>query len=322
MNSSSRRGVVVCALAVAAATLAAPALADDIVPGSDTQGTITGIAWDPRTEEALNVDDAGKIAAVDAASGASRPIPFTGSAESVQALSIFDDLLYIGDVGDADSSRDLITIFRVDPASEITNYLAWDFSYPDGPQDARAMALSGKGRIYIVTDGEDPGIYRAGLQPSRTQVNRLVRTADAPAGVTDAVFLEDGSTLMLRTGTGVELIDAYTWESKAVTTYVDGPQAESITTYGEGRMLVGGASRLRDEPLPEGMITVTPSSSAEPTPTPTSSDSPEPVPEVSETTVAEEPRSESVSRRGTILALVGAGIVAVLAGVVVFFVRD
>ncbi len=326
MTSFSRHGAVVCVLVVAAMTLATPALADDIDPPSELEGPITGVAWNPRTKEALTVNDAGKIMAVDASSAKSRPVTFTGQTESVQALSLFDGLLYIADVGDADSSRDLVTVFRVDPASEVTNFRAWDFTYPGGSRDAKALALSGKGRIYIVTDGEDPGVYRAELQPSRTAVNKLVRAADAPKGVTDAVFLDDGDTLMLRTATGVELLDAYSWESKAVTTYVDPPPAESITTYGEGRMLVGDGKNLRDEPLPDGMTTVTPGPSAKPatspTPSPTGNESPGQEPEASETIAPQDTEPAGVSRRGTVLALLLAGVVAILAGVVVFVVRD
>lgn len=324
MTSISRRGAAVCAVAVAATTLATPALADDIQPPSDEVGPITGLAWDARAQEALTTDEAGKIMAVDVSTSSSRTVTFTGPTESVQALSLFDDLLYIADVGDADSSRGVVTVFRVDPASGITNFRAWDFIYPDGSHDAKALALSGKGRIYVVTDGDDPGIYRARMQPSRTGVNTLVRAADAPRGVTDAVFLEDGSTLMLRTAKGVELLDGFSWESRALTTYVDAPGEESITTYGEDRMLVGDGERLRDEPLPEGSTTVTPGPSVEPTPSSSStpSGSPSSSPAASESVEPQDTEPEGVSRRGTGLALLGAAIVAVLAGVVVFVVRD
>ena len=317
MTSFSLRGAAVCAVAVAAASLATPALADDIELPSDEVGSITGVAWNERAQEVLITDDAGQIVAVDGATSKSRPITSTGETESVQALSLFDDLLYIGDVGDADSSRDFVTVFRVDPASEINSFRAWDFIYPDGPRDAQAMALSGKGNIYIVTDGEDPGIYSADAEPSRSEMNTLVRAADAPEGVTDAVFLDDGGTLMLRTAVGVELLDAFSWESTALTTYVDPPTAESISTYGEGRMLVGDGGGLRDEPLPEGTTTVTPGPSA-----PLASESPESSAEPSGSDGTQDTESQGVSRRGTILALVGAGIVAVLAGVVVLVVRD
>lgn len=89
-------------------------------------------------------------------------------------------------------------------------------------------------------------------------------------------------------------------------------------------MLVGDGDRLRDEPLPEGSATVTPGASVEPAPSSSStlSESPSSSPAASESVEPQDTEPEGVSRRGTVLALLGAAIVAVLAGVVVFVVRD
>ncbi|MDO5736686.1 MAG: hypothetical protein Q4P15_09450, partial [Propionibacteriaceae bacterium] len=293
-----------CALGLGATVSTATALADDIV--LDSPGSITGIAWDGDVREILVTDADGSITARAAESGDERSVPFLGEVESVQALSLFDDLLYVGDVGDERGEREFVTVFRIDPHTEITTFRAWDFTYPDGARDARAMALSGKGRIYIVTAGDDPGIYRSVLQPSRTENNELMRVADAPNGVSDAVFLDDGVTLMLRTGKGVELIDASDWNERAATTYADGVDGESITTFGEGRMLVGDASLLRDEPLPEGMTTVTPGASVAPT-----AENPETSESTEATPAPDGSRPSAVSRTGTIVALVVAAAVAV-----------
>lgn len=313
-----------CALGLGAAVAATPALADDIDLGPESSDAITGIAWDGASEEVMVADESGTITARDPEAGEDRPVTFTGDPDSVQALSLFKNMLYIGDVGDEGGDRDFVTVFRIDPEADSTNYRAWDFSYPEGAQDAKAMAVSGKGRVYIVTGGDDPGIYRAALDPSGSDVNKLVRAADAPAGVTDAVFLDDGSTLMLRTQDGVDLVDGYTWEVRASTTYVDGPAGESVTVFGSDRMLVGGATLLRDEPLPDGMTTVTPVPAAEPTPTTGASDTaaPEATATVSPSEAPEESQTSEVSRSGTLFAVLGAAAVAILAGVAVFMVRD
>lgn len=310
-----------CALGLGTAVAATPAVADDIELSGEPPQAITGIAWDDGNEEVLVTDETGTITVVDPAVGDGRAFTFTGQPDSVQALGMFKDWLYIGDVGDEDANRDFVTVFRVDGS---TNHRAWDFSYPEGAQDAKAMAISGKGRIYIVTSGDDPGIYRAGLEPSATNVNALKRAADAPKGVTDAVFLDDGSTLMLRTEDGVDLVDAYTWEVQAATTYVDGPEGESITLFTQDRMLVGGGTLLRDEPLPDGMTTVTPVPPAEPTPTASASvaETPEETATVSPSDAPAESQTSEVSRSGTLFALGGAAVVALLAGVFVFLVRD
>lgn len=313
-----------CALGLGAAAVALPALADHIDLGAQAPDVLTGIAWDDDAAEVIVTNDGGDIMATAVATGQSRGVTFTGPAESVQALGLFLDTLYIADVGDENASRDFVTVYGVDPSSGTTNYRAWDFSYPDGPRDAKAMAISGKGRIYIITAGDDPAIYRAALDPSRGDINSLVRAADAPEGVTDAAFLDDGSTLMLRTATGVDLVDAYTWEIQASTTYVGAPQGESITLYTPDRMLVGGTPLLRDEPLPDGMTTVTPAPPIA-TASPSNPNEPAPSEPASTESASEKPQpspTAEVSRRGTLLALVGAGAVAILAGVVVFMARD
>ncbi len=320
MISIRRCAAAMCVLGLGAATTASLARADDIALPPDAPDTVTGLAWNDDTQEVLVTDEAGTIIAVDPASDDSREVTFTGTPESVQALSLFDDKLYVGDIGDEEAQREFVTVFRISPEAGSTNYWAWDFTYQDGPQDAKAMAISGKGRVYVVTGGDDPGIYRAGLEPSRSDVNTMVRTADAPAGVTDAVFLGDGSTLMLRTADGVDLLDAYTWEVQAATTYADAPTGESITVFGQDRMLVGGGTQLRDEPLPDGMATVTPAPSAESTPTQSTTDNA--TPEPTATAAPDEAQTPQVSRRGTMFALLGAAGVAVLAGLIVFIARD
>ena len=318
MISFPRATAAMCALGLGSLAAALPAFADDLALGPDAPAAITGLAWDEGTGEVIVTDDKGSLSAWSTSEDSHRSVAFTGSTESVQALSMFDGMLYLGDIGDAEATRKFVTVSRINPEEGATNYRAWDFSYPDGPQDAKAMAMSGKGRVYVVTGGDDPGIYRAGLDLSRTDVNRLVRSADAPKGVTDAVFLDDGSTLMLRTATGVALLDAYTWAVMASTTYVDAPADESLTKFNGGRMLVGAASPLRDEPLPDGMTTATPVPSVEPSPTAGDTASPQP----GDSAAPEGSKTPAVSRGGTILALVGAAVVAVLAGVVVFVVRD
>ena len=317
MISFPRAAAAMCALGLGSLSAALPAFADDLALGPDAPAAITGLAWDEGTGEVILTDDKGSLSAWSTSGDSHRSVEFTGSTESVQALSMFDGMLYLGDIGDTEASRKSVSVFRINPEEGAAGYRAWDFSYPEGPQDAKAMAVSGKGRVYVVTGGDDPGIYRAGLDLSRTDVNALVRSADAPKGVTDAVFLEDGSTLMLRTATGVALLDAYTWDVMSSTTYADAPADESLTTFNGGRMLVGAAAPLREEPLPDGMTTATPIPSAEPSPGAETA-SPQP----GDSAAPEDSKTPAVSRRGTMLALVGAAVVAVLAGVVVFVVRD
>lgn len=124
------------------------------------------------------------------------------------------------------SSHDHVVAFRLNSTEPgTTRYNAFDFRYQDGARDAKAFLISGKGRIYVVTTGDNPGIYRAPATPSRQSMNTLVRVTDAPEGVTDGVFLSDGFTMALRTAKGIEYVDAYTWETTVTETIEGAPRA-------------------------------------------------------------------------------------------------
>lgn len=319
------------ALSLGLLVTAVPALAhaDDIDLGDATE--VVGLAWNEDAEtlyvSAAATPDAVQMVGSDGT--AAGEITFGGDPESVQGLAHDGGQLYIADIGDPDGDRDFVTVFAVTPEDGRQNYRAWDFAYPDGAQDATAFLISGRGRFYFITTGENAGIYGADLNPSRERTNELFRAADAPEGVTDAAFLDDGETMLVRTADGVELINAFTWEVESSVTYVDAPEGESIALFGDGRMLVGAGGVLRDEPLPKGNTTATPvppSPSPEPSETaapgetatagPTATGSAAPPAEPGETS------SDSVSRGGTLFALGGALVVALVAGAIVFFSRD
>ncbi len=333
----NKRASAVAALIVAVAGSAVwlPSARADI--RTDGGAPVSGIAWDAAAGS-LFVVGPGDGASVGIVGKDGRPagkVTFGGTPKSVQALALAADVLYVADIGDESQSRSSVTVYGVAAKDGRQGYKAWDFKYPDGAHDAKAFLVSGKGRFYFITSGDNPGIYRAELNPSRQSVNTLVRSADAPKGVTDAAFLSDGTTMLIRTGDGVALLDATTWKTVARTTYVDGPEGESITPFTTGRMLVGSDQLFREEPLPSGTTTVTPAPAPDPTATPTatdsSSDSPttdpsgttDPSPDATQSSApGTEAGSGGVSRSGTILALFGALAVALAAGALVFVIRD
>ena len=176
----------------------------------------------------------------------------------------------------------------------------------------------------MVTAGENPGIYSAELEPTRSGVNKLSRASDAPAGVTDGVFLSDGVTMALRTGSGVQVVDASSWETRATLTYQGAPEGESITTFSGDKLLVGAGPQLREEAVPTSVSTVTisPSGETSPTPTPGPSESPasEASPTSQETTApGPEEKATQPAQGGTRLAIAAAAVLALALGAVVFF---
>ena len=104
--------------------------------------------------------------------------------------------------------------------------------------------------VYLATDGDDAGIYRAPSEPSRQDMNRLTRVADAPEGVTDGVFLDDGTTMALRTAEGIEYIDAMTWKPTVTDTLIGAPDDESIAAGPDDVIYVGGNPVVRETDVP------------------------------------------------------------------------
>lgn len=313
------RGLAAATAALIAVSLpAVPAFAEELTPPEGST-PVVGMAVEPGSSAVWLAGpkaDAGVF--VNAESG--EEWSFSGDPVSIQALAWSEGRLYAGDLGDPAGERDHVVVFRLgEPDNGRSTYHAFDFRYEDGARDAQAMLISGRGNIYIVSTGEDPGIYRAPKSPSRESMNKLTRVADAPEGVTDAVFLTDGSTMALRTAKGVEYIDAFTWETLVTDTIVGAPEGESITADQDDELLIGGNPTLRTAQVPasDTTTTVTPEPAASPSPTAQASAQPSAAPEAE----SPEAKPSGPDRSGTWLALGLAGALAIVAGAVTFLVR-
>ena len=141
----------------------------------------------------------------------------------------------------------MFAIDNPEPNDDTRSYRAYDFSYPDGPHDAEAMLVDGRGRFYFVTKEVRGGIYRAPVNPSRTGVNELRRVGNAPAFVTDGTFLPDGEQIALRTYVSVEMLDADSYEVVAQAPLPLQPQGESITMDLDGDHLLVGSEGIRSK---------------------------------------------------------------------------
>lgn len=320
MKTITRCCAAAAAVGLGLGVASLPALADDITPPAGST-PVVGMAYDPGGATLWLAGPEADAGTFVAAEGSGK-VTFGGDPTSVQALVWSEEHLWIGDIGDADESREHVVVFRLDETSGRSGYRAYDFVYEDGPRDAQAMLISGRGRIYIVTAGQDPGIYRAELNPSRESMNTLTRVADAPAGVTDGAFLTDGSTMALRTDTGLEYIDAFTWKSLVTDTIVGAPAGESVAVGADDEIYVGGNPDIREAQVPSSDTTTTLS----PAPEPSATAGPEsPAPSGSASPAVEDPADQqepAPGNRGTMIALILAGVVAVIAGAVTFFLKN
>lgn len=284
----------------------------------------SGLAADREAGVYWTVNDSGAQGAVYGVTsrGAVQGVlSYRAAPVDLEAVAVHNRRLYVADIGDNGGRRPFVSVHFFDnpPAGNQTlPYRSYDFAYPDGPHDAETLLVDGAGRLYLVTKGIEAGIYAAPAQPSRQSVNRLRRVADAPAFVTDGVFLPGGKQIALRTYVSVLLLDARSYQVTARAVVPLQRQGESLAVNLDGRSLLIGSEGRRSPvlqiPVPDAMGDVPdganqpPSGSASPSPTPSrSQDDPDP----------DDVPTPQTSRTGSILALSLAALVALVAGVVV-----
>ncbi|HYP43762.1 MAG TPA: hypothetical protein VEQ66_01005 [Propionibacteriaceae bacterium] len=241
----------------------------------------------------------------------------------VEAVALHDDRLYVADIGDNFRARDTISVYYFSdarPDNRTRPYRSYDFAYPDGPHDAETLLVDGNGRLYVVTKELRGGIYAAPEKPSRQGVNRLRRVADAPAFVTDGVFLPDSDRIVLRTYVSLVLIDGQTYQTQARDATPWQRQGESIAVTLDGKSLLLGSegknSSVLQVAVPAKLGAAPVAGSAAP-----ASPAPTPTPEAAEEDPAEDESAEdtdpSANRTGTLVALGLAALVSLAAGVLV-----
>jgi hypothetical protein len=224
----------------------------------------------------------------------------------VEGLAVVNDTLYVGDIGDRTRTRGLITVYRFDNprATGLTvAYRSYDFAFRDGPKDAETLLVTESGRILLVTAGKNGAIYAGPRQPSRQVLNRLTKVADAPDDITDGAFLPGGKKIALRSNRTVYILDASSYETVVSAELSTQPKGKSLAISLDGESLLLGTqgrnAKVYAVPIP---TKVTPSAS----------------PSID----AQSEEVAGMGRRGTLLALGLAAIVAVVAGVVAGVIHD
>jgi hypothetical protein len=318
MRAASRLGLLLVA-AVVLALVPTVAGAEDTVAFTIKDARITessGLAVDPAGNLYWTVNDSGDRGVaygIGLDGKVQGTLNFRAQPLDVEAVAVHGDRLYVADIGDNNGRRSFVRVyfFNNPRANGLTvTYHAYDFRYPDGPEDAETLLVDESGRLFIVTKGQDAAIYEAPAKPDRQGVNELEEVGSAPSNVTDGTFLPGGDRIALLTYNSVEVIDATSYQVMASAPIPDQPQAESLTLSLDERSLLVGSegkkSKVYSVPVP---------SEGTPTPTP---EAPDPG---SETDVPEDEASFVQGQQGTLLALGLAAFVALVAGVVVGFAR-
>jgi hypothetical protein len=121
--------------------------------------------------------------------------------------------LYVGDIGDNNAARDLITVYRLtepgDPPPSTAVVDVFHARYPDGAHDAETLLVTPDGGLYIVTKGSTGpvALYRFPLEPrSDGRVVQLEQIGPARSSgpvrrdeqITDGAVTRDGERMVLR----------------------------------------------------------------------------------------------------------------------------
>ena len=276
MREGRRLGLPLLLAVVFLAIVPTVAGAEDTVAFTIKDARITessGLAVDPAGNLYWTVNDSGDRGVaygIGLDGKVQGTLNFRAQPRDVEAVAVHEDRLYIADIGDNKGQRNVVRVyfFNNPRANGLTvTYHAYDFSYPDGPQDAETLLVDESGRLFIVTKGQEAAIFEAPAKPDREGVNDLEQVASAPSNVTDGTFLPGGDRIALLTYNSVEVLDATSYEVMASAPIPDQPQAESLTlSLDEGSLLVGSEgkkSKVYSMPVP---------SEATPTPTPEATD--------------------------------------------------
>ncbi|MDX6294387.1 MAG: hypothetical protein QOH50_3462 [Kribbellaceae bacterium] len=168
-------------------------------------------------------------------------LTFKAPVQDVEALAIDSDgTIYIADIGDNKSSRQMISVYTIPEPAKLENqrmkFHRYDFVYPDGAHDAETLLIQpDTHRLYLVTkvaNGKG-AFYAAPAQASVKGTNDLTRLADAPPGITDGTFLPDGKSLVLRSYVDIALLS---WGPKP------NVQARSAVPLSQGESVAIGPS--------------------------------------------------------------------------------
>ncbi|MEV6282229.1 hypothetical protein [Kribbella sp. NPDC051770] len=190
--------------------------------------------------EVVGIDNAGKVQAV---LGLKPPV------KDVEAIAVDKGgTIYVADIGDNKKSRDMVEIFTFPEPSnledvEAVKFHRYDFEYPDGPHDAETLLIDPESRrLFIVTKvtSGKAGIYAAPEEPSIEGTNELTKIADAPAGVTDGIFLPDGSQAVLRSQTDIATVEWSDEPNVIARTATPTAQGDSIALSDSGNALLIG----------------------------------------------------------------------------------
>jgi hypothetical protein len=176
--------------------------------------------------------------------------------------------LYVADIGDNEAGRSRVTIYRVpEPEGAAGSAAVADVfhgTYPDRPQDAETLLITGDGRLHIVTKGETGpiAIYRFPAQLQAGANMRLERVGmpasakpDAESRITDGAVSPDGQWAALRTRTSLTfyrtadlLAGQWRTATRVDLTPLKEPQGEGVAIGADNTVFLAGEGGGKNQP--------------------------------------------------------------------------
>jgi hypothetical protein len=318
MRLALERTIVATVLAAHAVTLHDPRI-------DEASGIAQGIRSPGVYYVQNDSGDSARFFAVDAKTGRTRVVFTVPRAvnHDWEDLAVAPDRggtpsVWLADIGDNTASRAEVDVYRVDePGVDMSLYGrteamgrpdVWRLRYPSGPVDAESLAVTPRGRAFVITkvaSGRST-VYELPARPdaNRVQTMRRIATIRLPAHgglvpatlqrlATGASINADGSLLVVRTYT-----DAYLWRIQdddvaAALRHRPRHIALPLQQQGEGVCFAGQSLVLDSEGRGTAIVRVplpgepTPPTSSHPTASPSAAPSPSPS------------RSQAASRSGT-----------------------
>ena len=200
-------------------------------------------------------------------------------------------------------------------------YHFYELVLPEAGQTIVALIIEPNNQFYVVA--QSGHVYKAPAKPSLAGTNKLTKISDGTAGVTGGFYDATTKSVVLRTGSSIVLADP---SSFATTSTSAAPSQQGAR--GIARSLAGTSYLLSGQGngspvLTTGDSSATPSatpsdtSSASASPTPTPTETPTSAPSATSSWI----HADQLFGNGPRIALVGAAVLALLAGVVAFVRR-
>jgi hypothetical protein len=172
-----------------------------------------------------------------------------------------DGSLIVGDIGDNDSVRSSVQVYRIaQPGPGMANVQPQrvTLTYTDGPRNAESILYdASSGRVFVVSKLLFGQVFESPPDVFSLHSAKLRPIANAPSFATDATFLADQRAVVIRTYHSSVVYAFPSWRYLTSFALPRQKQGESITSSGSADLLVGSEgvdSPVWTVPLPESVL--------------------------------------------------------------------